>query len=70
MGGVGDPERHRRRARPMLGDKIGAVGARRLVDEVIDVSLPIQRHRAGLMSRDRGKTHQAKEGMQLFGLGM
>ncbi len=51
----------------MRGDKIVAVGAGLLVDEIIDVALAIDRDLFGLVARDRRKTHQLEQRVQLFG---
>ena len=67
---VDHPKRHRRRARPVRGDKGKTVGAGLFVDEIIDVALAIDRDLPGLVARDRRITHQPEQRVQLFGLGM
>ena len=61
-------ERHRRRARPMRGDEIEAVGAGRFVDEIIDIALAIDRDLLGLVAGDRRIAHQLEQRVQLFRL--
>ena len=60
-------ERHRRRAGPVRGDEIEAVGAGLLVDEIIDVALAIDRDLLGPVPRDRHIAHQPEQRVQFFG---
>jgi hypothetical protein len=63
-------KRHRRRAGSVRGDEAGAVAARLLIDQIIDVALAIDRDLLGLVAGDRRIAHQPEKRMQLFGLGM
>jgi hypothetical protein len=44
---IDHPERHRRRAGPVRGNKAEAVGAGLFVDEIIDVALAVDRDLPG-----------------------
>ena len=46
-------ERHRRRARPVRGDEVEAVAAGLLIDEEVDVALPIERDALAAVTRHR-----------------
>ena len=63
-------KRHRRRARPVRGDKVETVGAGLLVDEIVDVALAIDRDLLGLVARDRHVAHQLEQRVQFFRLRM
>ena len=54
----------------MRGDKIVAMGAGLLVNEIVHVALAIDRDRLGLVAGDRREPHQAEQRVQLFRLGM
>src|SRR4051794_12087163 len=68
--GVDHPEGHRRRAWSVRGDEGKAVRARLLVDEIIDVALPIDRDLFGPVAGDRNIAHQPEQRVQLFRLRM
>ncbi len=61
---IDDAKRHRRRARPVRGDKVKAVGAGLLVDEVVDVALAIDRDLLAAVARDRRIAHQLEQPVQ------
>jgi hypothetical protein len=63
LGRIDHAKGHRRRARPVRGDEIEAMGAGRFVDEIIDVALAIDRDLLGLVVRDRRITHQLEQCM-------
>ena len=51
----------------MRGDEAMAVGARRFVDEIIDIALAIDGNLFGLVAGDRRIAHQPEQRVQLFG---
>ena len=52
----------------MRGDEVEAVGARLLVDEIIDIALAIDGDFLGSMVGDRHIAHQLEQRVQFFGL--
>ena len=68
--GVDHPERHRRRARAVGGDKVKTMGAGFFVDEVVDVALAVDRDLPGAVTRDRGIAHQLEQRVQRPRVGM
>jgi hypothetical protein len=67
---IDDAECHRRCAGTVLTDEIEAMAARLLVDEIVDVALPVERDLLGPVPRDRLIAHQLEQPMQGFGIRM
>src|SRR6202021_732440 len=56
--------------RSVRGDKAKTVGAGLLVDEIIDIALPVDRDLLGAVARDWHIAHQLEQRVQLRRVGM
>ena len=68
--GIDHAKRHRRSAWPVRGDKVEAVRAGLLIDEIVDIALAINRDLLAAVERDRDIAHQLEQRVQLFRLGV